>query len=156
MNFKKLATVAGISLSLVASSAVAAQAGTHKTKGKAETSQTAVSKYQTALSAYQAASDVAKATPSKKATREVAKKYGKAIAAYKHAKQVIAKNFSTAVKKAKADYKAATKGKTDRADVVAAATATRDAAIASATAARDADRTLLGAAPVKPVKPTKK
>ena len=156
MNFKKLATVAGISLSLVASSAVAAQAGSHQTKGKAETNQTAVSKYQAARSAYQVASDAAKVAPSKKATREVAKKYGKAIAAYKHAKQVIAKNFSAAIKKAKSDYKAATKGKTNQADVVASATATRDAAIASATAARDADRTLLGAAPVKPVKPAKK
>lgn len=147
-----MATVAGVSLSLVFGSAVAAQAGSHQAKGKNETSQSAVTKYQTALSAYQAAAEAAKATPSKKATREVAKKFGKAKAAYKHAKQVIAKNFSTAVKKAKADYKAATKGKTGQADVVSAAAATRDAAIASATAARDADRALLGAAPAKPVK----
>ena len=139
MNFKKMATVAGVSLSLVFGSAVAAQAGSHQAKGKNETSQSAVTKYQTALSAYQAAAEAAKATPSKKATREVAKKFGKAKAAYKHAKQVIAKNFSTAVKKAKAEYKAATKGKTGRSGP-------------SATAARDADRALLGAAPAKPVK----
>lgn len=110
-------------------------AGNHEQKISAVD---AISAYGVAVANYTAASAALAENPNDKKLKKAAKKSSKQMkAAFRVAKKAIAGEFKSAVKTAKKAYRASVKGNRDKAEIVTAAQAVRDAAISAATTLRD-------------------